>query len=1008
MNKKIFATALFALAAFVSTGASAAVTFGNSVGLASSSQTADAVVGQGGTARANDITTVIGAGGATGDLPKNGEIILRLPTGLNFDGAPYFSVTPATSGAGLSLKDGSSFGDPTLGEVFGTKTPTVGVELFDTDGDGGMDRAVAVAAANAAAGDTLTISISVKAASTATVGNKNATVTVNGAASSVRVVAVQKQALASGANTPPTASLTTASQSLASNVDMGTLTSVIYIAIPKGTANGKTITFTPNGAVQWRPTTTTISLTALSPFNAASASVIPLTGTTVVNYGDAAVAFPTVGSGLTSTVSLKVQNAPAGGLPNDTIVKMVVNVATLTGSATTTTGEQGLTVAGTAGLTGKVSLFNVAANGSTAALAAKAKVVEIVKDSTAKQKLPNITITELFEGDLSNGTATITLTAGAGLKFDADTSTISVVAGGGDAINMGSGTSTSSVIVLGITNGGGSKTFTITDIYATGSAKGDLTITVGGAKIDSQFGPKGDKVVVAKGVDRGTVTVAGPKKLTNVGANKATKTAVITLTESTYGAITRSAASATTTAYFTVTANNGGKITAVSPANARSNGLTYGTCAAESTGSATFVCPVTAESSSLQTGTDTVKVTVTLSAEKAVVGDTVSLTVGGNVGAAGTVDVASVLQSTTVKITGGITQVKEGLTESQKVSGFVISQAYASSLSAGSFRLIAPAGVKFAGTPQGALFSGSTNTDTVSTFNTNDTLVISTGAPTFGTSTLTINAPSVIVSNDVSGDIVFELVDGNITGDNKIGLIPESLTLGYADKTLDALSGGKDVSLKVDYSQTQEIKGGLVGDGYTVKSSSTPTVTVSVSGSVMTIKGVAAGAANITVTDSLGQSDVVAVTVEAGAAIPAAAKAAKGAGDRTGVTFGAGASKDGGATYGTEFSVDDEVTIIATIGVDTTDVGEAGAIHVAGKLADGSFVYLDEDGLFAEWDISGLPGATIVTEELKANYTVTVVNASKLPAGEHRFALAYSTGGEVIYTGKALVITIAE
>ena len=58
MNKKIFATALFALAAFVSTGASAAVTFGNSVGLASSSQTADAVVGLGGTARANDITVL--------------------------------------------------------------------------------------------------------------------------------------------------------------------------------------------------------------------------------------------------------------------------------------------------------------------------------------------------------------------------------------------------------------------------------------------------------------------------------------------------------------------------------------------------------------------------------------------------------------------------------------------------------------------------------------------------------------------------------------------------------------------------------------------------------------------------------------------------------------------------------------------------------------------------------------------------------------------------------------
>ena len=109
------------------------------------------------------------------------------------------------------------------------------------------------------------------------------------------------------------------------------------------------------------------------------------------------------------------------------------------------------------------------------------------------------------------------------------------------------------------------------------------------------------------------------------------------------------------------------------------------------------------------------------------------------------------------------------------------------------------------------------------------------------------------------------------------------------------------------------------------------------------------------------------------------------------------------------FSADDEVTIIATVGVDATDVGEAGAIHVAGKLAGGSFVYLDEDGLFATWNpLAGLPGATVVTDSLKASYTVTVVNASKLPVGKHRFALAYSTGGVVIYTGKALEITITE
>jgi len=631
MNKKIFATALFAMAAFFNTGASAAVTVGNSVNLASSGQTGDAVVGQGGTARANDVTISIGAGGSTGDLPRNGEVIVRLPAGLNFSGTPYFSVTPLTSGVGLSLKDGTTFGDPTLGEVFGTASPTVGVTLFDTDGDGGMDRAVAAAAANAGAGDAMTVSFSVSAGATAAVGNKNATVSVNGAASTVRVVAVQKQVISAGANTPPAASLITASQALAGNLDIGTTTPVIFISVPKGTKDGKTVTLTPNKNVQWRPGTSAITMTILSPFNAAANLIPPLTGTLSVGGG----------SGVTSAITLTVDNAPAAGLPNDTVVKLVLNVATLTGTATAAVGEQGLTVAGTAGIKGDVSLFKVAANGSSAALADKAKVVNIVKASTAVQTLPAITITELFEGDLSNGTATITLTAGAGLKFAADTTTIAVAAGGGDSINPANGTSTTSVIVLGITNGAGSKTFTISGIKATGTATGDLSITVGGATIDSQFGPKGDKIVVAKGVEKGTITVAGPKTLTKLGASKATKTAIFTLTESTYGSITRSAANATTTAYFTVTPNNGGKITAVSPANARANGLTYGTCVAESTGSATFVCPVTAESSSLQTGTDTVKVTVTLSAEKAVVGDTISLTIGGNVGAAGTVDVAS-------------------------------------------------------------------------------------------------------------------------------------------------------------------------------------------------------------------------------------------------------------------------------------------------------------------------------------------------------------------------------
>jgi len=1003
MNKKIFATALLALATFVSTGVSAAVTYENSTDL-SVAQGADSIVGRGATARANDIKLTINAAGSTGDLPKDGEIIVLLPSGLNFSGQPSFKVNPKISGAGLALKDSGTFGDSTLGEAYGV-TPTVGVTLFDTNGDGGMDRAVAVAAANAGASDTITVSMDVTASATASIGLKKARVTVNGATGNVDIVKVQVADISKGVTSDATSKLIAAPQILTGNKDLGTTTPVVYITVPKGTKNGATVTLAPSGNVAWGQTST-ITLTTITPFSSSKSVGSPLTGTLVIS----SVTNGTGATGLTQAITLTVANAGSAGLPNDTTVKLSVDKLTLTGTTTATTGEQGLKVAGTAKITGTAKFFNVAKNGSSAALGSK--VVSIVKGSSAYQNLPNINITELFDGDATQGTSTITITAGTGLSFiTPSTSGISV-----SGVTLGTtSTITATKVTLQVKiNTTNTKTLVVSGLRAKATALGDLAVTVGGAKIDSSTGPAGDSVIVAKGVDVGTVSVTGPKELTKVGPVKVTTgtDAKVVLAETTYGSITTAGVSGSQVAFFSVTPS-AGKLTGVSVATTSgwtgAPTFTNNTCAVESVGSKTFICKVSAESSSLtQPGTQTVTITAAVSGEGAVVGETISLVIGGNVGVSGTVDVATVLESTKTKVTGGITQVKEGLTESQKLSGFVISQAYDSSLKAGTFRLLAPQGVAFVTPTQGSLYSGSTATAILSTFNPNDTLRISTGAPTFGTSTLTIAAPNVLIASGVSGNIEISLLDGAVDGTAKTGITPETLVLGYADKTLDALSGGKDVSLRTDYVTTQEIKGGLVGDGYTVKSSSTPTVTVSVDGSVMTIKGVAAGAANITVTDSLGQSDVVAVTVQAGAAIPAAVKAAKGAGDRTGVTFGAGASANGGISYGTEFSVDDEVTIIATIGVDASDVGEAGAIHVAGKLADGSFVYLDEDGLFAEWDVSGLPGATIVTDELKASYTVNVVNATKLPVGEHRFALAYSTGAEVIYTGKALVITIAE
>jgi hypothetical protein len=262
---------------------------------------------------------------------------------------------------------------------------------------------------------------------------------------------------------------------------------------------------------------------------------------------------------------------------------------------------------------------------------------------------------------------------------------------------------------------------------------------------------------------------------------------------------------------------------------------------------------------------------------------------------------------------------------------------------------------------------------------------------------------------NVDGDIV----DGDIDANFKTGLTADSLDLAYADKTLTALSAGADVAVNAGFSKSSNsVTGGLIGDGYSVMSSNTATVTASIDNvggtQTLTVNGVAAGVANVTVTDELGATDVVVVTVSAGATVPAAVNSAKGLNGRTGVTFSAGATSDGGSTYGTTFTVDDEVTIIGVIGVDSTDVGSAGATHVAARLEGNVFVYLDEDGNFADWDTSGLPGANLVTDSLAASYTVTIVDGQKLPAGTHRFALAYSTGSEVIYTGKAIVITITE
>lgn len=995
MNKKLFKAALFAVAAFVSSIAAAQVSYVNTI--ATTPQTDDALVNPGGTARANDLK--LGFGAAT-DAPADSEIIIRLPAGLNFTSAPEFTVLAQDPVAGLTLKDNTTFGDPTRGPS------NVGVELFDTNADGGNDRALVTvsAAPNVGGGDSLTVSVRVTANSDATAGLKKASIIVNGGlAETVDLVEVTATTL-----TPITSStgssLVTRDQMAYAPIDVSTPTFVVVL--PAGAENGDTVTLDVEGKVQWDVGTSTLTVTNIwSPV-----SVVPLTGTNLVN--------PVAGA--TSTVTLIVQGAPTGGFTDAVAATLQVNSAAIT--AGSTVGDYGLTAAGTAGVSGSAKLISVKENGSSAALATGAMLTSIVSGSTADQTLPAITITENFDGDAYTATTgTITITAGTGLTFG-NTGTISITDGGGTlnapAVTL---TATNTVMLVDFTaNAGGTLTTTIAGLQGTlaaGTEGSNVGVTVTGGLPSSP----NSTFDVATGTAVGTVSVAGPTTLANVGPMAAGNTVDFTLTETTYGSITRAAYKEETTptgteitrAFFRVTPANaditGVIITATASYTAPGSDPTFGnagvannTCVVESVGSDAWICEVVTESTALLAPvTDTVTVRVTYTADGAV-GDTISMSLDGNAGVTGSGDVANIVVATEASVSGAIPQVEIDNTDAQTLATFTITENFAGGLGTGTFRVIAPAGVVFANPASIVVPGGATPTASADTFAPNDTLLIQTPA----TPSLTITAEAIVADN-VSGYLSFDIVDGNLDGDVDTGLTEESINLGYAVETIVPLDAGAAIALNAGFAAANDVTGGI-GD-YTVSSSSDATATAALDGSSVEVTGVAAGAATVTVTDELGATDAIAVTVSA-VTIPPATNSAKGVGSRTGVAFGAGASSDGGTTFGTEFTTTDDVTIVATITVDATDVGSAGGIHVALKAdtdSGTSFSFLNEDGNFEDWDITGLPGVHIDATALAATYTITV-NDGMMAAGTYRIALAYSVGSEVIYTGKAIVITVTE
>jgi hypothetical protein len=393
------------------------------------------------------------------------------------------------------------------------------------------------------------------------------------------------------------------------------------------------------------------------------------------------------------------------------------------------------------------------------------------------------------------------------------------------------------------------------------------------------------------------------------------------------------------------------------------------------------------------------------------IGSDVVLTLDGNTGVSGSFTVGSVGLSTKVTV-GAIPDVKPGSLSAVKLAPVTIAGQFANAVTdtvGATFRLLAPSGVAFQDSASVAT-STSINTAAISsTFRPNDTLslTIATGK----TATITFT-PVAIFSDDVgSGLISFELIDGDINGKKLTNITAATLNLAYADGTLEKLSAGKAGDVNVGFTISNTVEGGLAP--YTVASSDNKIATPTLSTDVVSVEGVAEGVATITVTDALGATASYKVTVEAGAAQPAQAKATKASdGSTSTATFTGGATTDGGATYTNTLTSADDVIVNATVNVDADDVGKEGGIHAV-ALTPLGLLMLEEDGSWTPWDGQLTTIATYeAAEELAASYSVPLYDG-KLPAGKWRFAVIYSTivKGKVeklVYTTKAAVISVTE
>ena len=945
-NRKFLVTAMSA-ALGVPGAANAAVTIGSVDG------TNLPYVASGSSVMGDYITV---STGVNGDLAAEATFTVTLPSGMSFNSAPTAVVTQ--TGGTLTLSD--SVGDP-AGTVSGT--------MVDTDGDGLNDRARWTVANASTANDMVTIKgLDVAYSGT---GSQDDVLTANVTAGVIGAANIAKVATDSSA---PAANHT--APSIQQTKTDTTSVAKLLVTVPSGAAVGSTITLTVPSTV------TSIGGSGLTATGLTDGQSVTLTTATAANV-------------ITLTTATAATTAAA---------QFMVSITGFT-TASAELGDLNATVAGTAGATGTVKVASVAASGTTNTATdfqsgGTAKSVSI--GGANARTVSNIVLTELF-GDVVDSGKTFTITAPTGITFTSAGSVASDTTGTANA-TVALDTSTNTITVTTASDAASSATsagaITLQSVALkaastyTGSTV-PLTIT----DVDSNV--TGGALVVANAAAPAT-TVAGPTTVPTIGLEASTATlGTATLTEDLYGAV-KTASDITLTAPSGVTIESA-TLTGISGTLTTTDGdAAAGNQAFVNPGGASAFWTTTAESSA--SGENTLTLTVVATVDDTVAAGTdLDFTFSGAAGVSGSVTLATVDEGNTLTA-GSTATLTPGSTTAQTASALTITESFASALSTGTIRIIAPTGVTFADATSTGSGIASANGTIGTTFVANDTVsytLTATGA--VDTATIT---PKVFVASDASGMLSFTVSDGDNTGASLTGMTGGTVTLGYAG-TVDTLAGTSAGDTIPGGTTTIAITGGVAP--YTVASSDDTLATATVTDSTVTVTGVAAGAPTITVTDSLGTTVDVAVTVQALASVPDAPAV-------EGRMPGGGTSTDSGVTYSTDgaASTSDTLAIPASITPESGDETATGSVFVVASVSGSSAidgVYMKtSSGAWSPWTpADGFSALEAFATGTLSDITANIAIADRaLPAGTYRIFVGYQDAdGDIHYSGTAVeVITV--